>query len=148
MRDIKTQRISSESGLTLVELLAVIVILGIIAAIAVVAGGSVIQKSRTQAFISNAYAFKESAVYFVKDKELHGNTVPEKITYSELLEAGYLEEVKDPDTGERWPSDNGSYIKVENNKPAAICLIGKKRQLCTDDGPVPFGGLSEGDILE
>lgn len=50
---IKTQ-ISNEKGLTLVELLAVIVILGIVAAIAIPAIGDLVQKSRDRAILVDA----------------------------------------------------------------------------------------------
>ncbi|WP_431029591.1 type II secretion system protein [Lysinibacillus sp. LZ02] len=48
------KRIKNEKGLTLVELLAVIVILGIIAAIAVPAIGNIINNSRDKAILSEA----------------------------------------------------------------------------------------------
>ncbi|ADH98954.1 type II secretion system protein [Salisediminibacterium selenitireducens] len=51
---LRIKRTGNQKGLTLVELLAVIVILGIIAAIAVPAIGSIIENSRKDAQIANA----------------------------------------------------------------------------------------------
>ena len=49
MKKFLQKRLNNEKGLTLVELLAVIVILGIIAAIAVPSIGGIIQNSREKA---------------------------------------------------------------------------------------------------
>lgn len=48
------KRIKNEKGLSLVELLAVIVILGIVAAIAIPAIGNIIQNSRDKAILSES----------------------------------------------------------------------------------------------
>ncbi|ADH98955.1 pilus assembly FimT family protein [Salisediminibacterium selenitireducens] len=53
--------LKNQKGLTLVELLAVIVILGIIAAIAVPAIGNIIENSRKDAQIANAEALYDAA---------------------------------------------------------------------------------------
>lgn len=133
----------------MVELLAVIVILGIIAAIAIPAIGGLIEKSKTQAFVSNAYAVKDASVYYLKEHLLHAGEERTQISYSELIAGGYLEEIQDPDTGKRWNADeNLSYAAVEGERVTGICLIGEKRKLCSRydgnslaDGPAPVGGL-------
>lgn len=64
------KRIKNEKGLTLVELLAVIVILGIIAAIAVPAIGNIIANSRAKAVISDAQnAISAANLYYTDNKE-------------------------------------------------------------------------------
>ena len=52
MKKFLQKRLKNEKGLTLVELLAVIVILGIIAAIAVPSIGNIVENSRVKALIS------------------------------------------------------------------------------------------------
>jgi len=142
--------ISSEQGLTLIELLAVIVILGIMAAIAVPAVGGLIEKSRTQSFVSNSYAVKDAATYYLKDRVANDDDVGGQITYELLVEEGFLDEIKDPDTGKLWTvATNASYVTVVKERVESICLYGEKRKLCSRmenkqlvDGPAPISELT------
>ncbi|AQX53598.1 type II secretion system protein [Priestia flexa] len=81
--------LKNEKGLTLIELLAVIVILGIIAAIAIPSIGGIIQKSREDAVKADALQILNSAKVYVSSNgvtETGGQTIDE-----EKL-AGYLDE--------------------------------------------------------
>lgn len=79
--------LKKEKGFTLVELLAVIVILGIIVAIAVPAIGNIIEESRTKADEAEIQLIVDAArLYEIQD----GNTIP--VTVDELETAGYLDE--------------------------------------------------------
>jgi type IV pilus assembly protein PilA len=79
------KRLKDQRGLTLVELLAVIVILGIIAAIAVPSIGSVIDKSRYDAAKADAIQALNAAKLYVAAE----GTPSEALTKDDLLE--YLE---------------------------------------------------------
>lgn len=59
------QRLKNEKGLTLIELLAVIVILGIIAAIAIPSIGGIIQKSKEDAAKADAIQVLNGAKLYV-----------------------------------------------------------------------------------
>jgi type IV pilus assembly protein PilA len=98
------QYVKNQKGLTLVELLAVIVILGIIAAIAVPSVSGIIDNSRQDAHIANAEAMVSSArlaTISENDSEistftaLTGENAGEGIN---LVEEGYLEAaLEDPE---------------------------------------------------
>jgi type IV pilus assembly protein PilA len=82
------KRLKNEKGLTLVELLAVIVILGIIAAIAVPAIGNIIDNSRVKAIKADAQNVLAAAnLYFIDNTDDDG-----KVTVSELKTANVLED--------------------------------------------------------
>jgi type IV pilus assembly protein PilA len=95
----KAKVLKNEKGLTLIELLAVLVILGIIAAIAIPAIGNIIEDSRED-------AVKQDAI--------------------KILEAASLYKVEDPANQEFTPVDleTAGYLQLNNNKfDAAIIDI-------------------------
>ena len=82
------QKKLNQKGLTLVELLAVIVILGIIAAIAIPAIGSIIENSRVSAIKGDAQNTLAAAnMYFTE------NPGAEPVLGSKLQSEGFLENV-------------------------------------------------------
>ncbi|WP_026906458.1 type II secretion system protein [Paucisalibacillus globulus] len=86
-----------ERGLTLVELLAVIVILAIVGAIAFVAIGNVMENSRQDAHIANAQQLISSAKLY----EASGNDIPltggsGTVTSTDLVKGGFLDALVSP----------------------------------------------------
>ncbi|MBO1514758.1 type IV pilin protein [Metabacillus bambusae] len=80
--------LKNQRGLTLIELLAVIVILGIIAAIAVPSIGNIIENSRDKATVSEAIQIIDAAKIARAEN-------PENNTYDETSLAPYLDKVKE-----------------------------------------------------
>lgn len=77
----------NDKGLTLVELLAVIVILGVIAAIAVPAIGNIITNSKVSALKADGQnAISAANIYFAETSE-------GSVTIEKLSEEGYMEDV-------------------------------------------------------
>ena len=83
---------NKEDGFTLVELLGVIVILGIILALAIPAIGNIVSNART----NTADAQKELVIDAAQMYVIDGNTIPsEGVTSEILITNGYLEDKKD-----------------------------------------------------
>ncbi|WP_010678297.1 prepilin-type N-terminal cleavage/methylation domain-containing protein [Bacillus timonensis] len=101
--------LKNQKGLTLVELLAVVVILGIISAIAVPSIGNVIENSKKDAHIANAQQIANAAKLAKASglKNASGNT--ESYTLDELIEGGFLDEIPKSPTNSSY---NSTYSKV------------------------------------
>ncbi|WP_442595258.1 type II secretion system protein [Neobacillus sp. D3-1R] len=136
------KRLKDQRGLTLVELLAVIVILGIIAGIAVPNIGGIIDNSKKDAHVANAQQMVNAARLAVaSNKSLQTGTVYLSLGY--LENQNFLETVEDPDNGSYnrgLPtfSTTGfdgaaatSYVKVENGKVLIVKLVNGTRGVQT-----------------
>lgn len=100
------KRMKNEKGFTLVELLAVIVILGIILAITIPSVGGIISNAKKDTHDANMGLFENAArLYYVS-----GNSANE-VSLNKLEEEGYLEEIpENPTTDSLYDSSK----KVKN----------------------------------
>lgn len=88
MRNKIKQIMNKEEGFTLVELLAVIVILGIIVAIAIPAVGSIIDRAGTDASAAeDSLVIDAARLYFTTEK-----TEENSVNVDELVSKGYLDQ--------------------------------------------------------
>lgn len=84
--------VKSQKGLTLIELLAVIVIIGIIAALAIPAIGKIVENNRHKATKSEAIIMLNAAqLYFVENPEDFGRQ-HQAASLPKLIEMGYMED--------------------------------------------------------
>lgn len=86
MKKLLKKRLKNEKGLTLVELLAVVVILGIVAAIAIPAIGNIIENSKYNGVKADAINVLNAAnIYFTENDD------EKKVTLAKLESEGYLD---------------------------------------------------------
>src|SRR5690625_4753624 len=102
------KRFKNERGLTLVELLAVIVILAIIATIAFVMIGNVTENAKKDAHISNAQQLIASAKLYDSTIDAIGSG---GVTGKDLHEEELIDELIDPWTKEKYGSSQGTVNK-------------------------------------
>ncbi|MBE2911925.1 MULTISPECIES: type IV pilin protein [Anoxybacillus] len=142
-----------ERGMTLIELLAVVVILSILMMIATISVIEVIKKSRDQAFVATAYSLYEAARLHVGAQKVEFLTPnqSETLTYKQLVDDGVFEPIIDPYTSKRLQPSGDSYVIVTKQSDGtityAVCLKGETKQICEENG-VPVDQLSVRDIQD
>jgi type IV pilus assembly protein PilA len=114
--------LKNDKGLTLVELLAVIVILGIIAAIAVPSIGSIIEKSRADAVKSEGIQVLNAAKLFVASEGVP--TTSNATTANQLTIADLEDYLTENVSDSIW--SNTTVVKVPDTKTLQLNGTGTK----------------------
>lgn len=162
-------------GLTLIELLAVIVILGIVSIIAVPAIGNVIENSKKDAHIANAHQVISAARLALQDDNMMDTDTFNVIPLGYFYENGYLERSGSPDGGKDYIEKingktdiigfgtvddlslwwfngkdfNSSYVITAKNHVVYIKLINEERGVQTKYGfPKILCNINNGETYE
>jgi prepilin-type N-terminal cleavage/methylation domain-containing protein len=122
----------NQKGYSLVEVLAVIVILGFIASIGLLSISNVIAKSKDKTFVNNALSIIHAADLYLNDEKIEDKNSVKKITYAELYNLNYINEFHDPYTGEVLSPSETTYVGVNGGKISSVCLDGENRNLCSE----------------
>lgn len=141
MKKFLQKKLKNEKGLTLVELLAVIVILGIIAAIAVPSIGGIIENSRVKAIKADAQtALSAANMYFAEgldtEKDGEAAATPNKVTLAQLKTAGFLNEPGSlPTTAFIDKDKDGNKISgTGTTKGVSVIFTSATSKMITDSG--------------
>lgn len=136
----------NQKGLTLVEVLAVIVILGIIAAIAIPAVNTMIDKSRDEAHRANAQLLIDSArMYITVEDLLGGGNASKSVSAKDLVDEGYLAKLPtDPDNKGKTYSPTDTIVTASRDNDSGV--ISYSIVLAGEGGNKYFDGVAENEI--
>lgn len=141
------KRMKNEKGLTLVELLAVLVILGIIAAIAVPAIGNILQKSKEDAVKAEALQVINAAKLYVAAEGIPEGTTPLNVVKDDDSAGDlspYLEEF-DNNTGTDGASKKDYKVTVTKTDDGVKYTISSKA-ITAGKVTITFNGATVKDI--
>ncbi|MBO0475016.1 hypothetical protein IGL98_001977 [Enterococcus sp. DIV0840] len=126
--------LKDERGLSLVELLAVVVIMAIIAGIGAVAISSVIQKNREDAGISNVQSLMQSAnLYQMSEKDAPITTAGGSVNAKTLEEKNYISQIGFLSNGEGVTFKANSDGKILMTIEGEILSAGSKKNVKITD---------------
>ncbi|WP_215190286.1 prepilin-type N-terminal cleavage/methylation domain-containing protein [Exiguobacterium sp. s6] len=131
------KQLKDERGLTLVELLVVVVILGIIAAIAVVAIGGIIENSKKDAMVADAKQMVSSA-------KLHVASNPDARSLDFLTGDGssYISGLKDPFHSTGAETYTAASVTITENSGKYNYSV----TLTSEDNNFAFSATPEGSL--
>lgn len=127
----KTETTHPEDGFTLVELMIVMLIIGVLAAIAIPSYTSSIRSAREAVLNEDLHVMRQAIDSFTMDKE----KAPQSL--DDLVQSGYLKEIpKDPETQSRdtWVTDTDDTVQSVDQTSGGIANVHSGSALVGNDG--------------
>ncbi|MDQ6599826.1 type II secretion system protein [Bacillus salipaludis] len=138
-------KLKEQQGMTLIELLAVIVILGIIAAIAVPSILGLIDNTKKDAHVANAQQMINSAKMAISS-DVNLQTGTKYLPLGYLEGQNFIEHIDDPDSTKTYAlgtsqiestiteTDAISYVKIVSGQVTTVKLVDQTRGVQTSGG--------------
>lgn len=120
-----------EQGFTLVELMVVMLIIGVLAAIAIPSYTASIRNAREAVLREDLHVMRQAIDSFTMDKE----KAPQSL--DELVQSGYLKEIpKDPETqsADTWVTDTDESVESVDQTDGGISNVHSGSGLTGTDG--------------
>lgn len=135
-------------GITLWELLAVIVILGVLTAVLAPSITGIINNSKKDAHIANAYQVAAAAKLYVVENEFEGSEIP----VADLISAGYIDEREflnsDPDGVYDITASKVEITTEGESLVIKVYLHGEKYDVGTAAAPVDYTTITRDDVAK
>lgn len=135
------KQLKDERGLTLVELLVVVVILGIIAAIAVVAIGGIIENSKKDAMVADAKQMVSASKLYTASNQVADKTVLDFKGATGTDVSSYVDSLQDPFKKGDYATAQVTVNKSGDNYTYTVNLVGEKFTL--NDNSISKDSLDE-----
>lgn len=135
------KQLKDERGLTLVELLVVVVILGIIAAIAVVAIGGIIENSKKDAMVADAKQMVSASKLYTASNQVADKTVLDFKGTTGTDVSSYVDSLQDPFKKDDYATAQVTVNKSGDNYTYTVNLVGEKFTL--NDSAISKDALDE-----
>ena len=130
------KRPKSDSGFTLIELMIVMVIIGILTAIAVPAYTANVKHAREAVLREDLHTMRSAIDSYTYDKQKAAQSL------EDVVQAGYLREMpKDPFTQrtDTWmPSQCDAYTSIDETQSGGICDVHSGSQQVSSDGTTTY----------
>ena len=127
---------TTASGFTLIELMIVMVIIGILTAIAVPAYTANVKHAREAVLLEDLHTMRLALDSYIYDKQKAAQS------FDEVVQAGYLHEMpKDPFTqrSDTWtPSQCDAYTSIDETQSGGICDVHSGSQQVATDGKTTY----------